>query len=179
MRYKQETWKEFAKTKIIAQPALSFRIDPLRSQGKTVATINGSFDLLHAGHLHILYEASKTADILIVALNTDESIKRYKNKSRPIIDLQDRLEMVAALSFVDFVTWFEEDDPRNILRLIQPDVHVNGAEYGAHCIEAEVVREGGGRLHLVERIPGLATSDIITTIKNLCDDSGPQQTVMS
>ena len=77
--------------------------------------------------------------------------------------------MVAALAFVDFVTWFDEDDPRELLRLLRPDVHVNGAEYGDRCIEADVVRECGGRLHLVDRIPGLGTSQILSTIRNSCD----------
>lgn len=176
MRFKQETWREFANSKIVDARTLSIRVKPLRNQGMTLATLNGSFDLLHAGHLHILYEASKVADILVVALNTDASIKRYKSPQRPIIPLRERMEMLAAISLVDYVTWFDEDDPRNVLQIIEPDVHVNGAEYGATCIEADVVRQMGGRLHLVDRIPGLATSQILNTIKKLCDDSGPQPT---
>lgn len=143
-------------------------LSPLRTSGKSVATLNGSFDLMHAGHLYILYEATKVADILVVALNTDSSVRRYKSPSRPIIPLQERMEMMAACGFVDFVTWFDETDPRNFLRLLRPDVHVNGAEYGQNCIEADVVSECGGRLHLVNRIPGLATSQIIAKI---CDES--------
>ena len=76
--------------------------------------------------------------------------------------------MVAALEFVHFVTWFEETDPRALLAKIRPDVHVNGAEYGSECIEADTVQKMGGRLHLVERIPGLATSTVIEKIK-ACD----------
>ena len=167
MRYPQQSWKAFSTTKIFPSQSLVTILNNQRSLGKTVATLNGSFDLLHAGHLYILYEASKTADILVVALNTDASIQRYKSPSRPIIHLQERLEMVAALGIVDYVTWFEEDDPRALLRLLRPDVHVNGAEYGHNCIEADIVRECGGRLHLVDRIPGLATSQILSTIRNL------------
>lgn len=167
MRYNQHSFKEFSKTKIFSSSSLAHHLKEQRGMGKTLATLNGSFDLLHAGHLYILYEASQTADILVVALNTDASIKRYKNPSRPIIPLQERMEMVAALSIVDYVTWFDEDDPRSLLRLLRPDVHVNGAEYGENCIEAETVRECGGRLHLVDRIPGLATSQILTTIRNV------------
>jgi len=137
----------------------------LRARGVSLATLNGSFDLLHAGHLFIVYEASKQADILIVALNSDASIRQYKKGDRPIIPLSYRLQMVAALEFVHFVTWFEETDPRELLEKIKPDVHVNGAEYGADCIEAKTVQKGGGRLHLVERIPSLATSAIIEKIK--------------
>ena len=137
----------------------------LRSQGKTIATLNGSFDLMHAGHLHILYEASLQADILIVALNTDCSIKKYKSSDRPIVPLKERLEMMAALQFVAYVTSFDELDPRVLLEKIRPDVHVNGSEYGSDCIESEVVLKHGGKLHLVSRIPGLATSTLIKKIK--------------
>jgi D-glycero-beta-D-manno-heptose 1-phosphate adenylyltransferase len=176
MRYPQESWKAFSKDKIFSAQDVVRLLAPQRARGKTVGLLNGSFDLLHAGHLYILYEASRVADILVVALNTDESIKRYKSQSRPIISLQDRLEMVSALSFVDYVTWFAEDDPCQLIHIIRPDVHVNGIEYGRNCIEASSVKECGGRLHLVERIPGLATSTVIKTIQNLCDES-PSQAV--
>ena len=167
MRFPYPTWAQFAKTKTYSAIDLVPILSEHRRNGKTVATLNGSFDLLHAGHMHILYEASKTADLLVVALNTDASVKRYKDPSRPIISLKERMEMVAALCVVDFVTWFDENDPRELLRLLRPDVHVNGAEYGERCIEADVVRECGGRLHLVDRIPGLATSQILSAIKRL------------
>ena len=113
----------------------------------------------------MIHEASKQADRLIVALNSDDSIRKYKSANRPIIPLQFRLEMVAALEFVDYVTWFDETDPRAFLAKIKPDVHVNGSEYGADCIEAEIVKQHGGRLYLVERIPALSTSAIIEKIK--------------
>src|SRR4051812_32552039 len=106
-------------------------VKEIRSQGLTIATLNGSFDLLHAGHLYIIYQASLQADRLVVALNSDSSIRKYKSIKRPIISLSDRLSMMAALEFVSYVTWFEETDPRAILSRIRPDVHVNGAEYGA------------------------------------------------
>jgi D-glycero-beta-D-manno-heptose 1-phosphate adenylyltransferase len=169
MRQTPLDWQTFASSKIFPATTLHELLRSLKSNGKTLATINGSFDLLHAGHMYILYEASKVADILVVAINTDASVKRYKDPRRPIIPLKERMEMVSALSFVDYVTWFDEDDPRELLRMLQPDVHVNGAEYGYDCIEAATVREVGGTLHLVKRIPGLATSQIISTIKNLCD----------
>jgi D-glycero-beta-D-manno-heptose 1-phosphate adenylyltransferase len=169
MRLPYSTWAEAARSKTFSAVDLIPVLSEHRRHGKTIATLNGSFDLLHAGHMYILYEASKTADVLIVALNTDASVKRYKNPSRPIIPLKERMEMVAALGFVDYVTWFDENDPRELLRLLRPDVHVNGAEYGETCIEADVVRECGGRLHLVDRIPGLATSQILSAIRNSCE----------
>lgn len=156
---------EWLQKKIIDPQHLEAKIAALRVRGLSIATLNGSFDLMHAGHLYIIHEASKQADRLIVALNSDSSIQKYKNPDRPIISLPFRLEMMAALEFVDYVTWFEETDPRELLAKIKPNVHVNGVEYGAKCIEAEVVSAGGGRLHLVDRIPSLATSAIIEKIK--------------
>ena len=121
--------------------------------------------MLHAGHLQIIYEASLQGDVLIVALNSDASIKKYKSIKRPIIPLKYRLMMLAALEFVDYVTYFEETDPCRILGVIKPDVHVNGKEYGETCIEADTVKKNGGRLHLVELVPSLSTTKIIEKIK--------------
>lgn len=155
--------------KIIDPKNIQDKVAQIRKNGLSISTLNGSFDLLHAGHLYILFEASKTADILIVALNTDASIKRYKSPLQPFIPLPQRVQLMAALAFVDYVTWFDETDPRHILNQIKPDVHVNGAEYGENCIEAETVKLNGGKIHLVDRIPGLATSQIVKKIKATCD----------
>lgn len=144
---------------------LETKVNLLKVTGNTIVTLNGSFDLLHAGHLHMIQQASLQGDILIVALNSDNSIQKYKSSKRPIIPLIYRLKMMAAVDFVDYVTSFEETDPRALLQKIKPHVHVNGAEYGMNCIEAEVVKANGGRLHIVELIPGLSTSSIIQKIK--------------
>lgn len=169
----QDLVQQNTSLKLIAPEHLLGHVRVLRDQKKSVATANGSFDLLHSGHLQLLMEGSKQADIFIVALNTDSSIQRYKSPHRPIVSLLYRLQMVAALSCVDYVTWFDEQDPKKILSVIQPDVHVNGAEYGPNCIEADVVKKNGGRLHLVKRVPGLSTSQIIEKIGLLCDFSVP------
>jgi rfaE bifunctional protein nucleotidyltransferase chain/domain len=136
-------------------------------KGLRIATLNGSFDLMHSGHLEIIYEASQQADILVVGLNTDASIKKYKSANRPIIPLQDRLAMMAALAMVDYVSYFDETDPIEWLKKIKPHVHVNGIEYGENCIEAPIVKEMGGRLHLVDRSNGASTSGIIERIRAL------------
>lgn len=158
------TWAEAYKKKLILPENLKSAVLELRTAEKTVATLNGSFDLLHAGHLQIIYEASQQADALIVALNSDASIKKYKSTDRPIISLEYRLQMMAALEFVSFVTWFEETDPVRLLEIIKPDVHINGAEYGENCIEAETVKKGGGKIHIVKLVPGLSTSTILKKI---------------
>ncbi len=162
-----KTWAEAWKKKLILPNELSQKIEEIRKSGKKIATLNGSFDLLHAGHLQILFEASQTADVLIVALNSDASIKQYKSPYRPLIPLEYRLQMVSALEFVDYVMSFEETDPRALLEIIKPDVHVNGTEYGKDCIEADVVKEHGGKIHIVSLVPGLSTSNIIDKINKL------------
>ena len=141
---------------------------PLLRKGRVLVTLNGSFDLLHAGHLYQIQEAKKQGDLLLVALNSDASIAEYKSKDRPIIPLKYRLQMMMALEEVDYVTSFEELNPLALLEKVKPDVHANGMEYGENCIEAEVVRRCGGRLHLVPRIEGLSTSQIIERIKTSC-----------
>lgn len=162
-----KTWSEAWACKFIAPEQLEEKVLSIKSQGKTIATLNGSFDLMHAGHLEIIYQASKQADCLIVALNSDCSIQKYKSQNRPIIDLDNRLKIMAALEFVDFVTWFSETDPCLLLEKIKPDVHVNGSEYGLNCIEADVVKNGGGKVVIVPIVAGLSTTSIVAKIKSL------------
>lgn len=152
--------------KYIRPEKLAKKVASLRKSGKTIVTLNGSFDLMHAGHLEILFEASRQGDKLIVALNSDSSIKQYKSVHRPFIGLEERKQMMAAIRFVDYVTWFDETDPRALLSIIKPDVHVNGAEYGQNCIEAETVKQNGGKIHIVQLVPGLSTSNIVAKIKS-------------
>jgi rfaE bifunctional protein nucleotidyltransferase chain/domain len=159
---------EYCRRKWIEPEALPAAVAAIRAQGSTLATLNGSFDLLHAGHLEMLYQASLQADVLLLALNTDASIQRYKSPLRPIIPLEQRLQMVTALEMVDYVTWFDETDPRRMLEAVRPDVHVNGEEYGEQCIEAETVRAHGGRVHIVRLVPGWSTSMIIERVKRSC-----------
>lgn len=155
--------------KIISPDKLEEFVIELRKQPKSIVTLNGSFDLLHAGHLEMIYQASLQGDILIVGLNTDRSIQQYKSLKRPIIPLEQRMMMMAALFMVDYVTWFDELDPRQMLKKIRPDVHANGSEYGMDCIESKVVKECGGRLHIIPLVPGFSTSQIIEKITHLCD----------
>ena len=171
MRFKKtstsKNWSEDYLTKVIHPLLLKSKIQDIKLENKTIATLNGSFDLMHAGHLHMIYEASKMADVLIIALNSDSSIKQYKSADRPIIALNDRLQMMAAIEFVDYVTWFDETNPCQVLEILKPDVHVNGQEYGENCIEAETVKANGGRLAIVPLVQGLSTSKIIEKIHNL------------
>ncbi len=168
-----ECWGVTSQSKLIRPEDLKKKIDELKKQEVSIASLNGSFDLLHAGHLKILFEASEQADCLIVALNSDASIQKYKSPTRPIIPLRYRLEMLAALQCVDYVTWFEETDPCALLEIIRPDVHINGSEYGAECIEAQTVKNHGGEIYVCELAPGLSTSQIVSKIlkEEACDYS--------
>ncbi len=165
---KNNNFSEAMAVKVVHPSLLEEKVEALKTQNQTIATLNGSFDLMHAGHLEMIYQASKQADVLIVALNTDHSIQQYKSPLRPIIPLEFRLQMIAALEMVDFVTWFDEVDPRHILSLIKPSVHVNGEEYGENCIEADIVQLHGGKIHIVSLVPGLSTSQIIKKVVETC-----------
>ncbi len=144
---------------------LALRVASIRRKNQTIVTLNGSFDLLHAGHVHIIFEAKKQADHLMVLLNSDLSIKAYKHPDRPIQPLEHRLTLICALKPVDDVTWFDQVDPCSILEIIKPDVHVNGSDYGSHCIEAPTVKKYGGKMHIVDLIPNLSTTSLIKKIK--------------
>ncbi len=154
-------------SRLLTRSQLAPLAEMLRTQGKRVVTINGSFDLMHAGHLYILEEAKAQGDVLIVGLNSDASVKRYKSKDRPIIPESERAKMLLSLRCVDYVHVFDEDVPMPFLDEIKPQVHVNGSEYGADCIEAPTVKRHGGTIHVVEKIPGLSTSQILDKIRNL------------
>jgi D-beta-D-heptose 7-phosphate kinase/D-beta-D-heptose 1-phosphate adenosyltransferase len=147
--------------RLLSRQQLASVAAQLRARGKRITTINGSFDLLHAGHLHILREASRQGDVLIVGLNSDRSVSGNKGPTRPLIPEAQRAEMLLAMRYVDYVHVFDEPEPMAFLAQVRPDVHVNGAEYGEDCIEAPTVRRFGGRIHLVNRIDGLSTSGVL------------------
>jgi D-beta-D-heptose 7-phosphate kinase/D-beta-D-heptose 1-phosphate adenosyltransferase len=151
--------------RLVPRHALQQLAATLRARGKRIVTVNGSFDILHNGHLHILSEARQRGEVLIVGLNSDASVRSYKGSERPIVPQQQRAEMLLALRMVDYVHIFDEVDPIAFLEQVRPDVHVNGSEYGEDCIESETVKRGGGLLHIVGRIPGLSTSRLVETLQ--------------
>ena len=153
------------KNKIVEFNSIEGVCDRLRSEGKKVVSCNGSFDILHAGHIKFLSEAKSQGDVLVVGLNSDSSIKSYKSEDRPINGEDERAFVLSALEMVDYVVVFSEADPRKLLELVKPAVFVNGAEYGEDCIEAETVKKFGGRVHLVENYKGLSTTKVIEGMK--------------
>ena len=149
-------------------------VKDLKKQGKTIVTTNGSFDLLHIGHIKFLEEAKKQGDILIIGLNTDDSVKRWKKHigykdwvNRPLNDEISRAEMLAALECVDYVTLFNETECMPFIESIKPNIHVNGSEYGENCIEAPIVKKYGGKIYVVKIIGNHSTSNLIKKIKNM------------
>ena len=152
--------------RLIARQELAAVGQRARAAGQTVVSINGSFDLLHAGHLTILEAARGQGDVLVVGLNSDASVRGYKGPNRPLVSQADRARLLLALRVVDFVHVFDEADPIAFLDALRPDVHVNGAEYGEDCIEAPAVAAMGARLHLVPRVPGLSTSELARRLAN-------------
>ena len=152
--------------RLVARSSLSQLAATLRAKGDRIVTTNGSFDILHSGHLHFLNEARRQGDVLIVGVNSDASVRSYKGSDRPIVPERRRAEMLLALRMVDYVHIFDESDPIAFLREINPDVHVNGSEYGEECIESATVRRGGGTIHIVGRIPGLSTSRLLGDLQS-------------
>jgi D-beta-D-heptose 7-phosphate kinase/D-beta-D-heptose 1-phosphate adenosyltransferase len=153
-------------SRIVERSELGPLADRLRARGQRVVTVNGSFDLLHTGHLHILREAKHQGDVLIVGMNSDASVRAYKGPSRPIVPEQQRAELLLAVRYVDYVHIFDETVPMPFIEAVRPAVHVNGAEYGTECIEAETVRRIGATLHLVDRVPGLSTTEILQRVES-------------
>jgi rfaE bifunctional protein nucleotidyltransferase chain/domain/rfaE bifunctional protein kinase chain/domain len=134
----------------------------VRAAGGTVVATGGCFDLLHAGHVRSLEAARSLGDCLIVCLNSDASVRRLKGPDRPLVPQADRAAVLEALSYVDAVAVFEEDDPRAILRELRPHVWAKGGDYAARELpEAAVLREWGGHVVLVRHVPGRSTTGLI------------------
>jgi rfaE bifunctional protein nucleotidyltransferase chain/domain len=140
-----------------------------RSLGHRIAFANGHFDLLHVGHLRYLRAARAEADLLIVGLNSDDSVARLKGPGRPLVPAGERAELLAALDAVDYVVVFDGDSPAPLLSRLQPDVHCKGTDYGTpeRVPEYEVVRAYGGRTALVGDPKDHATSDLVARARSL------------
>jgi rfaE bifunctional protein nucleotidyltransferase chain/domain len=122
------------------------RLAPLR-QGRSLALTNGCFDLLHVGHVRLLSAASTQAELLVVALNTDESVHQTKGEGRPLVPLEERMEIIAAIEGVDFVTSFPETLANDLIDALRPDVHVKGTDWTEDTVpEREIVTAYGGRI---------------------------------
>jgi len=139
-----------------------------REAGETVAFTNGCFDILHVGHLKTLTRAREEGTILVVGLNSDESVKRLKGPTRPVNTQQDRALLLAGLRCVDAVVVFEEDTPVPLLEQLQPDVHVKGGDYRVEDLpEADTILRHGGRIAIIDLVPGRSTTGLIEKTRSL------------
>lgn len=148
--------------KLISRDEIETVILKERINKKTIVTLNGTFDILHQGHRKIIAEAKQQGSCLLVAVNSNASVRGNKGSLRPLNSEIARSHMIAAFPEVDYVTIFPEATPIALLEEIKPDVHVNGSEYGKDCIEASTVRKHGGRIHVVELLPGYSTTSLVT-----------------
>jgi D-beta-D-heptose 7-phosphate kinase/D-beta-D-heptose 1-phosphate adenosyltransferase len=152
----------FSSSKIKDLQELKGIVQKLKKEGKRIVFTNGCFDLLHPGHIKCLEEAKKLGDVLIVGINSDQSVKRLKGPQRPIMPLWGRMMLLGALEAVDYVVCFEEDTPLELIKELQPDVLVKGGDWK----EEEVVgRELVSEVKIVEYQEGFSTTSIIEKIK--------------
>jgi D-beta-D-heptose 7-phosphate kinase/D-beta-D-heptose 1-phosphate adenosyltransferase len=152
-------------TKLFPAAVLAECFASFRSEGKRIVFTNGCFDLLHPGHIYTLTQAKALGDVLVVAINSDASVKRLKGERRPILNQEERAVMLSALAMVDYVTIFAEDTPLEVIRLLLPDVLVKGGDWGADAVVGrEVVEAHGGKVVLVLYQAGFSTTDIIERI---------------
>jgi rfaE bifunctional protein nucleotidyltransferase chain/domain len=154
--------------KLVDWPTLLAARARHRAEGKTVVWTNGCFDLLHVGHVRSLQAARSLGDILVVGVNSDDSVRSLKGPSRPIVPEQERTEVLAALACVDYVVIFGERTCETALASLKPDIHCKGAEYapphGKPVPEALLVKEYGGRIEFLPMVPALSTSELVRRI---------------
>jgi len=151
--------------KIVALEQLKKIVENLKKKNKKIVTTNGVFDILHLGHVRYLQEARKKGDVLFVGINADSTVRQLKEKGRPINNENDRAEMVAALGCVDYVTLFSEKDPRQLLEVIKPEVHVKGGDYDMdRIIEKDVVEMNAGKVVLIGKVGSYSTTNLIKRI---------------
>ena len=158
-----------AETKVLDRARVGEVSEAAKASGKTVVFTNGCFDILHIGHVRYLQDARALGDILVVGLNSDDSVKRLKGPERPVVSELERAEILAALECVDYLSIFPEDTPIELLEVVRPSIHVKGGDYKVEDLaEAPTVIKHGGRVEIVTftstETQGQSTSNIIGRI---------------
>jgi rfaE bifunctional protein nucleotidyltransferase chain/domain len=154
--------------KILERNVLKNKLEELRKEGKKIAFTNGCFDILHVGHIRYLREAKKTADILVLALNSDSSVRAIKGEKRPLMSEEERAEILAALEFIDFVTIFQELTPLELINYLKPDILIKGGDWPEEkVIGREEIKKWGGRVAIIPEVEGKSTTNIVEKIKKM------------
>ncbi|MCF7847787.1 MAG: D-glycero-beta-D-manno-heptose 1-phosphate adenylyltransferase [Kiritimatiellales bacterium] len=151
-------------TKIMTKEQMLAERAQLKEQGKTVSFTNGCFDILHPGHVSYMQFARQQGDVLVLGINSDSSVKRNKGNDRPIVCEEDRAKVLAALECVDYVVIFDEDEPRELIAEILPDVLVKGEDWAHYVSGREEVEANGGKVVLAKFVKGRSTTNIIQRI---------------
>ena len=150
---------------VVTKADLVAAVQDAKARGEKIVMTNGCFDILHAGHVSYLEHARQLGDRLIVAVNSDESVKRLKGKLRPIIPLEQRMAVIAGLASVDWVVAFTEDTPENLICEVLPDVLVKGGDYKAEEVAGyDCVTKNGGEVKILHFVDGVSTSRIVKAI---------------
>lgn len=157
---------EKATTKIKSREDAQAQVKAWQAKGEAVVFTNGCFDLLHLGHVDYLEKARELGDRLIIGLNTDNSVSRFKGPERPLQAQGSRARILASLQFVDLVVFFNEDTPFDLISALIPDVLVKGSDYLAeNIVGADVVKKAGGVVKTIDFVPGYSTTRIVEKIK--------------
>jgi rfaE bifunctional protein nucleotidyltransferase chain/domain len=157
---------ETSAAKIVSLEEARKKVGTWKQAGQRVVFTNGCFDLLHLGHVDYLEKARQLGDRLVVGLNTDDSVARFKGPQRPIQDERSRARVLAALQFVDLLVFFNDDTPLNLISELTPNVLVKGSDYLAeNIVGADVVKKAGGEVKTIDFVPGYSTSRIVDKIK--------------
>jgi D-beta-D-heptose 7-phosphate kinase/D-beta-D-heptose 1-phosphate adenosyltransferase len=160
--------------KVLGRAALVEEIARRRQRGETVVFTNGCFDLLHMGHVRYLQQARELGSCLIVAVNSDDSVRRLKGPGRPVIGQDERAEMLGSVECVDYVTLFDEDTPIPLLELLRPDILAKGGTT-PHVVGRELVEGYGGRVLTLKKVEGLSTTEIIDRIVESAGEQRPSR----
>jgi D-glycero-beta-D-manno-heptose 1-phosphate adenylyltransferase len=157
-----------AKDKIMSRESVCLQVKKWQSEGLKIVFTNGCFDILHIGHVDYLEKARGLGDKLVLGLNTDASVSRIKGPQRPIVNEESRSRVIAALGFVDAVTFFDEETPKELIEAVKPNILVKGNDYLAeNIVGADFVVSNGGEVKTIPLVEGFSTTKIVEKIKNL------------
>ena len=160
--------------KIYDRNALAAMLQQAKLEGAVVVTTNGCFDVLHLGHLRYLQAARQLGDLLVVAVNSDNSVRQLKGENRPLVPETERAEMLAGLECVSYVVIFPELTPIDLLSELKPNIHVKGGDYKLEeLVEREIVEANGGKVIVGLNVPGKSTTNLIQVIRERYQDIHP------